>query len=264
MSRLPTYFISHGGGPWPWIPEMRAMMSILEQSLVDIPKQLPETPKAILVISGHWEASTFSIMSSAQPPMVYDYYGFPDYTYQIQYQAPGAPEFANRVQELLNTAGINAVTDAHQGFDHGTFAPLYIMYPKADMPIFQLSLKSGYSVEEHLAVGRALQGLRDEGVLIIGSGLSYHNLRLRGPAARDPSSQFDNWLRETLEQTGEARSDRLKHWSGAPSARISHPREDHLIPLMVAVGAAEQDKATRVYFDQNAMGSAVASSYRFG
>ncbi|WP_428244193.1 DODA-type extradiol aromatic ring-opening family dioxygenase [Gynuella sp.] len=264
MSRLPTYFISHGGGPWPWVPEMRQTMPLLEQSLVDIPKQLPEKPKAILVISGHWEAPAFSVMSNAQPPMIYDYYGFPDYTYQIQYQAPGAPAFANRVHQQLKDAGINAVMDASQGFDHGTFAPLYIMYPKADMPIFQLSLKSGYNVEEHLAVGRALQGLRDEGLLIIGSGLSYHNLRLRGPAARGPSSQFDDWLRETLELSGEARSDRLRHWSEAPSARISHPREDHLVPLMVAVGAAEQDAVTRVYFDQNALGGAVASSYRFG
>lgn len=265
MTRLPTFFISHGGGPWPWVPEMRKTMPLLEQSLVDIVANLPDQPRAILVISGHWDEPAFTVMTSPTPPMVYDYYGFPEYTYHISYPAPGAPTYAQRVTELLSNAGIAVNRDDQQGFDHGTFAPLYIMYPNADMPIFQLSLQSSFDPEAHLAVGRALAPLRDEGVLIVGSGLSYHNLGLRGMGARAPSQAFDDWLQSALrEHTGEARSALLREWSKAPAARICHPREDHLIPLMIAAGAAETDPATCVYYDKTALGGAVASSFRFG
>ncbi len=265
MIRLPTFYISHGGGPWPWIPEMRKSMPLLEQSLVDIVASLAAQPRAILVISGHWDERTFTVMTNPRPPMVYDYYGFPEYTYQITYPAPGAPGYAKRATELLGNAGINVNTDDQQGFDHGTFAPLSIMYPNADMPIFQLSLQSSFDPEAHLAAGRALAPLREEGVLIVGSGLSYHNLGLRGMGARAPSQAFDDWLQNTLrEHDGEARSALLCEWSKAPAARICHPREDHLLPLMVVTGAAEADPATCVYYDKTALGGAVASSFCFG
>jgi len=263
--RLPTYFISHGGGPWPYVPEMRERMQVLEASLADMPRQIGAVPRAVLVISGHWEAPEFRVMAHPKPPMVYDYYGFPPHTYSVQYQAPGAPEVAARVQELARSAGIAVQLDTEQGFDHGTFAPLVVMYPQADVPVLQLSMKSGYDPAQHLAIGRALAPLRDEGVLIVGSGLSYHNLRAFGPAARQPSELFDRWLQETVFASApEQRNTRLCDWQHAPAARQAHPREDHLLPLMVAVGAAENEPATLVYHEQGIFGGVTASSFRFG
>jgi aromatic ring-opening dioxygenase catalytic subunit (LigB family) len=264
-TRLPTYFISHGGGPWPYMPEMREAMAPLAASLQRIASEVGAKPKAVLSISGHWEAPLFTAMATPKPPMVYDYYGFPEHTYHVTYAAPGAPEVAARVQGLLQDAGIDAGLDTKQGFDHGTFAPLVVMYPQADVPVLQLSLKAGYDPAEHLAVGRALAPLRDEGVLVLGSGLSFHNLRLRGPGALAPSRAFDGWLRETLEHLGPAeRSARLLEWEQAPAARTAHPQEDHLLPLMVALGAAESEAAETIYReDPSAIGWAV-SSWRFG
>lgn len=267
-TRLPTYFISHGGGPWPWLKDhgWGAMMAELEASLRDIPRQIGTTPKAVLVISGHWEASEFTVMSSPTPPMVYDYSGFPAHTYAIRYPAPGAPEVAARVTALLTAAGIPVRTDDRRGFDHGTFAPLAAIYPEADVPVLQLSVKHGYDPEAHLAVGRALAPLREAGVLIVGSGLSYHNLGQMGsPAARMASKQFDAWLQEALvNASGPERTARLRAWEKAPSARAAHPEADHLIPLMVAVGAAETEPATVVYHEETFFGNVTASSFRFG
>lgn len=262
---LPTYFISHGGGPWPYMPDFRKVFTKLEASLVDIPRQIGVTPRAVLVISGHWEEPEFTVMSGARPPMVYDYSGFPPETYEVRYAAPGSPEVAAQVQSLLKDAGLEVRESASQGYDHGTFVPLYIMYPDAQVPVLQLSLRSGYRPDEHLALGRALASLRREGVLIIGSGLSYHNMRQMGPGAKEASSTFDAWLQDTLlAQDPVERSARLLRWSEAPMARQAHPHEDHLLPLMVAVGAAEQDAATLVYHEADLFGGVTASSFRFG
>ncbi|MEI6099765.1 MAG: class III extradiol ring-cleavage dioxygenase, partial [Alphaproteobacteria bacterium] len=194
----------------------------------------------------------------------YDYAGFPPETYKIIYPAPGAPDLAARTADLIAAAGLPTHLDASQGFDHGTFAPAFVMYPKADMPIYQVSLQRGYSPAAHFALGRALAPLRDEGVLIVGSGLSYHNLRLFGPGARIPSAAFDDWLADTLAKTGKPRTDALLQWESAPYARTCHAQEDHLVPLFAALGAAEDDQATRVYHDTNVFGGVTASSYRFG
>lgn len=264
-TRLPTYFISHGGGPWPWVPEMRATMKALEASLADMPRQIGVTPKAILMVSGHWEAEGFDVMSSPKPSMVYDYYGFPPHTYSIVYPAPGHPGLAQRTLELIQAAGLPGKLDAERGFDHGTFAPLEAMYPDAGVPVFQVAMQQRLAPQDHVALGRALAPLRDEGVLIVGSGLSYHNLRYFGPPAKGPSMAFDQWLQETLiGSTPADRLERLNHWAEAPAARLAHPREDHLIPLMVAVGAAENEKATCVYHEDNIRGGVTASSFRFG
>ncbi len=262
--RLPTYFISHGGGPWPWLPDMRKMLASLETSLANMPKEIGVTPKAILMVSGHWEEADFAVMASPAPDMVYDYGGFPEFTYKIKYAAPGAPAVAKRVAELLTAAGLPTHLDAARGFDHGVFAPMQVMYPEANVPLLQVAIRHGYDPDEHLALGRALAPLRDEGVLIVGSGLSYHNLRLFGPGAKAPSAAFDAWLDAALMSAPEVRVAALKQWEQAPSARICHPEEDHLIPLMTAVGAAETEKATRVYHDKNVFGGVTASSYRFG
>ncbi|HYE36035.1 class III extradiol ring-cleavage dioxygenase [Methylocaldum sp.] len=263
--KLPTYFISHGGGPWPYMEDFRKVLSALEASLKDMPRQIGVTPKAVLVISGHWVERDFTVMSSPNPPMIYDYLGFPKHTYHVEYSAPGSPELARRVQELIRAAGMPARLDPERGLDHGAFVPLVIMYPDAKVPVVQLSLKGGYDPAEHLAVGRALAPLREEGVLIVGSGLSYHNLRQWGPGAKTASKTFDAWLQDTLLHADPAeRAKRLLDWSQAPAARQAHPREDHLIPLMVAVGAAEDERATVVYHEEELFGGVTASSFRFG
>lgn len=264
MTRMPTHFISHGGGPWPWMPDWRAMFHNLEASFVQLVADLPERPKAILMVSGHWEGPEFAVMSSAAPPMVYDYGGFPPHTYDITYPAPGDPELAARIAGLIRAAGLPTRMDPARGYDHGCFVPAYIMYPKADVPLVQVSLQSGYDPARHIALGRALAPLRDEGVLILGSGLSYHNLRLFGPGARIPSETFDAWLGQALALPPAKRTAAIEAWETAPHARTCHAQEDHFAPLFVALGAAEADPATRTYHDTGLFGGVTASSYRFG
>ena len=265
-TKLPTYFISHGGGPWPWMKDQwGGMMAELERSLQDLVREVGAKPKAVLVISGHWEAPAFTVQASPRPGMVYDYAGFPPHTYEVKYGAPGSPALAMRVRDLLAAAGLPAALDDRRGYDHGTFAPLAAMYPEADVPVVQLSVQVGYDPAAHLAVGRALAPLREEGVLIVGSGLSFHNLRALGPAGKEPSKRFDAWLQETLVAAAPAeRTARLLRWEQAPAARQAHPEEDHLIPLMVAVGAAEDEAGACVYHEETFFGSVTASSFRFG
>lgn len=265
-TRLPTYFVSHGGGPWPWIKDqMPGDWGPLERSLQSIPAELGVKPRAILAVSGHWEEAEFTVQTHPNPPMYYDYGGFPEFTYHIQYPAPGSPEVAQRVQELLDGAGIPVRSDGERGFDHGVFAPFYVSYPDADVPILQLSIKRDYDVADHLAVGRAIAPLRDEGVLIVGSGFTYHNLRNFGPSGGEASRVFEEWLTNAVvEGSVEERDGKLLQWEQAPGARQSHPAEDHLIPLMVAVGAAEGEAGTRIYHEDRFMGSLTSASYRFG
>jgi aromatic ring-opening dioxygenase catalytic subunit (LigB family) len=263
--RQPTYFISHGGGPWPWMTgPFRDAQGQLEASLQRLPSELPEPPKAILMISGHWEAPGFSVQTHPNPPMFYDYGGFPQEMYEIQYPAPGSPALAKRVVELLTGAGIPVREDAERGFDHGMYSVLFPAWPEADVPVVQLAIDQRFDPAEHLAVGRALAPLRDEGILILGSGFSYHNLRLMGPGAEVPSAAFDEWLGETLiDSSPEERAARLVEWAQAPYARVAQPREDHLIPLMVVVGAAGEDPAVRSYHEDAWNGNVVTSSFRF-
>jgi len=245
--------------------QMNRAYDALEASLKAMPNQLGTTPKAVLVVSGHWEERDFTVMAAANPPMIYDYSGFPEHTYRIKYAAPGSPKTAERVHQLIEVAGMAAHVDSQRGFDHGTFAPLAVIYPDADIPVLQLSLKRGYDPKTHIAIGHALAPLRDEGVLIIGSGLSYHNLREFGPRAKAPSAAFDFWLQETLLSASPTeRISRLLDWESAPSARSAHPQEDHLLPLMVAVGAAGDDKAALVYHEDNFFGGISVSSFMFG
>jgi aromatic ring-opening dioxygenase catalytic subunit (LigB family) len=266
-SRLPTYFISHGGGPWPYMTgEFRTNMAVLERSLVDMRAELREAPRAVLVVSGHWEEPVFTISSGEMPGMVYDYYGFPDYLYDIHYRAPGSPALARRVQDLLRGSGIEARLDPTRGLDHGTFSILKPLYPEEEMPVVQLSLDARMDPAQHLELGRALAPLRDEGVLILGSGLSFHNLRLmRGASAHEPSRQFDAWLQRTLiDSSPEERAQCLSAWEQAPAARIAHPREDHLLPLMAVVGAAWGEPGATTYHQTDFAGGLTVSSFRFG
>jgi aromatic ring-opening dioxygenase catalytic subunit (LigB family) len=264
--RMPVYFISHGGGPWSYMNDpARAHYAKLEASLAAMPGEIGATPTAVLMVSAHWEEPEFTLMSHPRPPMVYDYYGFPDYTYQIRYDAPGNPSLAALTRQRIEQAGLPARLDPDRGFDHGAFTPLKVIYPQADVPVVQLSLKAGLDPESHLALGRALAPLRDEGVLIVGSGLSYHNLRqFFSPRGWRPSREFDGWLSGVLLEGGpEERSKLLAAWEAAPAAREAHPREEHLLPLMVAVGAAGDDPAQRTYHETDFLGGLTVSSFCF-
>jgi aromatic ring-opening dioxygenase catalytic subunit (LigB family) len=262
--RMPTLFIPHGGGPcffMDWNPanawdRMRAW-------LASITAGLPEKPKAILVISGHWETDVPTLLSSPKPPLYFDYYGFPKHTYELTWPAPGDPALAARVRELLQGAHIDSATDDARGFDHGVFVPLKVAFPDADIPTVQLSLQKDLDPRAHLAIGRALAPLRDEGVLIVGSGMSYHNMRgFQTGAGRSASERFDAWLADAVEKSPSERDDALSKWASAPAARESHPREEHLLPLMVAAGAAGEDLGKRVFRD-DVMG-VIVSAVQFG
>lgn len=264
---LPTLYITHGGGPWPWMPGRSAEAhASLAQALREIPRLVGAKPRAVLMVSAHWEEPEFSLMTNPRPPMLYDYNNFPENTYRVSYPAPGPPaELTGKTQALLEGAGIAVRRDPARGYDHGTFVPMHVAWPEADVPILQLSLKRGLAAAEHLAAGRALAPLRDEGVLVIGSGSSYHNLRALGPEGRVPSAAFDAWLGKTLlDDDPPQRAAALATWEAAPAARQSHPREEHLIPLMVAVGAAGNDRATRIHHQNDFFGSGTVSSFMFG
>lgn len=224
---------------------------------------LPAKPKAMLVISAHWEEPDVTVNTASNPPLLYDYYGFPSETYRIEYAAPGHPNLAKQVQELLKTSGIGSRSDSERGFDHGVFVPLKLVYPDADIPIVQVSLKNGLNPTTHLAIGKALAPLRSEGVLIVGSGMSYHNLRRFNDSGASDSIAFDDWLNEAVCTVDPLeRNKRLITWDSAPAARSAHPREEHLIPLMVAAGAAETDAGKRIY-SERVMGMAI-SGFQFG
>lgn len=261
--RLPTVFISHGGGPWPWMPAAAPVYAQLTDELRRLPSLWP-TARAIVMVSAHWEAPRFTVQGAAQPGMIYDYYGFPPDTYQIHYRSPGDPALAQRVAMLLAGAGLPASIDPERGYDHGMYSPMQVMYPRAQLPTLQLSLREGLDPEQHLALGRALAPLRDEGVLLIGSGLSYHNLRHFGPDGAAASATFDQWLGDTATLTGVARNQRLRGWAQAPAARLAHPREEHLLPFMFAAGAAENETAVRTYHQRDFRGGLTVSNFVFG
>ena len=261
-TRQPTFYVPHGGGPCFFMDDPQGTWTGMARFLRELPAQLPERPKAILIVSGHWETrGGFALTSQARPPLVYDYYGFPPHTYQLRYDAPGAPERAARTRDLLAAAGFPAALDAERGLDHGVFVPLKVVYPEADVPVVELSLERSLDPAQHLAVGRALAPLRDEGVLLIGAGMSFHNLRALGdPRAQTPSIAFDDWLGKAIALPAADRASALPAWESAPAARICHPREEHLMPLMVAAGAAE-GAGQRVY--RELVLQVAVSGYRF-
>jgi aromatic ring-opening dioxygenase catalytic subunit (LigB family) len=263
-TRMPVVYLPHGGGPWPFVDLGRFVAAGEVESLAEYLRSVRAIaqPRALLVVSAHWEESVPTVMTSAAPPMLYDYYGFPPASYEITWPAPGSPALATRVRELLANAGIESGVDAARGFDHGTFIPLKVAFPDAHIPTIQLSLQRGLDPAAHLAIGRALAPLRDEGVLILGSGMSYHDMRGFGGSGREVSETFDAWLRETSTASPEARDRGLTSWASAPSARRAHPREEHLLPLMVAAGAAGDDVG-RVAWN-GTFGSVRISAIHFG
>ena len=264
--KMPTLYLAHGGGPCFFMDWTMGPANTWDRTaawLRSVDGGLPQKPRALLVVSAHWEEEVPTVLGSAAPSLYYDYYGFPKHTYELTWPAPGSPDLAARVGQLLASAGIENGKDDTRGFDHGVFIPLKVAYPDAQIPTVQLSLKAGLDPATHLAIGRALAPLRDEGVLIVGSGMSYHNMRgFMSPAGREHSEAFDAWLTDASTRAPADRDAALAKWSQAPSARASHPREEHLLPLMVCAGAAGEDLGARV-FDDVVMGVRV-SALQFG
>jgi aromatic ring-opening dioxygenase catalytic subunit (LigB family) len=249
---MPVIFVPHGGGPMPLMDDSshRELISFLKSAAVDFPR-----PKTILVITAHWEEDLVTVSSGAAPGMLYDYYGFPPETYRYAYPAAGDTELAQRIFNLFINAGIRSRLDSNRRFDHGTFVPLMLMYPAADIPVVQLSLMKSLDPSDHIALGEALASLRTEGVLILGSGMSFHNMQafFNGSAAITAKSEgFDAWLTDSLTNPTLSRNEqsiRLIHWEEAPDARFCHPREEHLLPLHVCFGAGSvaSSAATKVF-----------------
>jgi aromatic ring-opening dioxygenase catalytic subunit (LigB family) len=265
MKKLPTLYIPHGGGPCFFIdppahdPHMWEGMAAY---LRGIDASLGLRPKAVLVISGHWETQRPTLNISPKPGMLFDYYGFPDHAYQLRYPAAGAPELAAKVRTLLADAGFESDVESKRGLDHGVFVPFMLIYPKADVPILQLSLQAGLDAETHLQLGRALAPLREQGVLIVGSGMSYHNLAdLFSGRGAESAAAFDAWLGQAMADPA-TREEQLVRWREAPGGAASHPREEHLIPLMVAAGAAPGDPAVRSF--NESIGGKQISGFQFG
>jgi 4,5-DOPA dioxygenase extradiol len=254
-SKAQIVYFSHGGGPLPILgdPGHKAMVDFMMQ----LPSQLTK-PDAILVISAHWEENAATLMGAQNPKMFYDYYGFPSKAYEITYPAPGSPELANRIAGYLTQNNILSRIDPQRGFDHGLFIPLKLMYPEADIPCLQLSLIRGLNPAAHIALGKALRDLKDENILVIGSGFSFHNMgafRWEGTGAPDPANDlFQDWLIETCTapMSQPEREQRLIEWAKAPSARYCHPREEHLLPLHVCLGMADQ--SAKLIFDDQILG----------
>ncbi len=255
-------YLSHGGGPLPLLGDKG------HQNMTNIIREITRTlakPTAILVISAHWEESKPTITSGASPSLIYDYYGFPKEAYEIEYPAPGAPELANKIFNLLGKAGIEAKLDDRRGFDHGLFVPLKIMYPDANIPCVQLSLVNSLQPEEHIRIGKALADLRKDNVLVIGSGFSFHNLKaFFSPSTKETramNESFEQWLIDTCSNnllTEEEREQRLINWDSAPAARYCHPRAEHLLPLHICYGVAHT--AAKKVFEFEVMGK-MASAY---
>jgi 4,5-DOPA dioxygenase extradiol len=269
-ARWPTLYVPHGGGPCffmdPTPPLPPDLWDNLAAYLKGIDASLGHRPKSVLVVSGHWEEPRPTVNTARDHSLLFDYYGFPEHTYRLTYPAHGSPETVVRVEGLLSEAGYRAGEDGRRGLDHGVFVPFKLIYPEADVPVVQLSLLASLDAAAHVRLGRALAPLRDEGVLIIGSGMSFHNLRAmyaRSPEIDEAVARFDDWLTEAATDADPARRDaRLAAWEQAPYARFCHPREEHLLPLMVAAGAGAGDVGRHDY-GEPLMGKAL-SGYRFG
>ena len=249
---MPATYITHGGGPcffMDWDPphawdELRAALEAIVPGL-------PRRPRAIVVVTAHWESPEFAIASGSAPELIYDYGGFPPHTYQLTYPAPGDPDLAVRIAGLLEQAGIAHRLDPSHGWDHGVFIPLKVMQPEADIPVVALSVRADLDPEAHLELGQALAPLRADDVLIVGSGSSFHHFSNFGSPKAAP---FDEWLNDTVAAPAKERWDLLVDWESAPYARHAHGREEHLIPLMVVAGAAD-DVSARTAFRGEVMGT---------
>jgi aromatic ring-opening dioxygenase catalytic subunit (LigB family) len=263
----PVLYLPHGGGPLPLLGDKD------HEDLISFLKEIPQTiarPSAILIISAHWEEQKATITSGDEQNLIYDYSGFPPEAYEIQYPASGNSELAKEIGSLLGKDGIEVKLDEKRGFDHGMYVPLKLMYPEANIPCLQLSLLKSLDPSAHIALGKSLASLRRENILILGSGFSFHNLKLffrPEKETHEKSIAFDKWLVNTCSNSNLSVSQReqeLITWEKAPNAHYCHPREEHLLPLHVCFGAASlETPIAKVIYNGNFMG-ARTSGLRWG
>lgn len=262
---MPTVYFPHGGGPcffMEWKAGPADTWKTLERYLTSLGEAFAHA-RALLVVSAHWEETTLSVQSASNPELVYDYYGFPAHTYGLSWPAPGSPALALRVQTLLRAHEIPCRLNPDRGFDHGAFVPLKVAFPAASIPTVQLSLRSDLDPAAHVAVGCALQPLRRDGVLILGSGSSYHNAeRMKSGRVSRSSHEFDEFLTDACHADAPVRNARLISWGEAPGAQEAHPRAEHLLPLMVVAGAADESRGRRTFHDM--ILGAPLSAFQFG
>lgn len=257
--RFPAIFVSHGA------PLLAIQPGPAREFLSGLGRTLGR-PKAILAVSAHWESGDAAVSAAARPETIYDFYGFPDELYRIAYPAPGAPELAARAKSLLGEKGIAARVHPTRGLDHGAWVPLMLMYPDADVPVTQLTVQTALGPAHHFELGGALRGLRDEGVLILGSGGATHNLREFGrhPDGTAPPqwvTGFQDWLAQTIEG---GKSDDLVRYRGlAPEAARNHPTEEHFLPLFVSAGAGSHGVAGKRIHRSHTFGVFAMDAYRF-
>lgn len=261
QSRARILFVPHGGGPMPLLgdPEQAS----LTQFLQTVPARLGQ-PEAIVMISAHWEMPVPHVTAGAWPELIYDYGGFPPEAYAIKYPAPGAPALAAEIAGLLTAQGVPCEQDAYRGFDHGMFVPLKLMYPDADIPVIQLSLLTNLDAGAHIALGQALAPLRDRNLLIVGSGMTFHNLRAffaPGLVSAADNHSFEDWLRDvcTSDMPESERARQLAHWMQAPGGVKCHPRPEHLLPLQVCYGMA--GSKAQCIFDDTVIGKRVTGYF---
>ncbi len=256
MSRLPSLYISHGS------PMTALHPGQVGVRLAELARDLP-TPRAIVIASAHWLARQPLVGTHPQPPTIHDFGGFPRELFELQYPAPGDPALAEEVAGRIAAAGLPVAIDPQRGLDHGAWVPLRMLRPQADIPVVPVSIQPHLGPAHQLAVGRALAPLRDEGVLIVGSGMSFHNLRARGPSVTPVADAWDRALTAAVTDPDPARrAARVADWEHLPHARFAHPEAEHLLPLMVALGAGSDGPAVCDYRD-TVMGW-VVSGYRFG
>jgi 4,5-DOPA dioxygenase extradiol len=231
--RMPALYLSHGAPPLADDPVWPGQLAAWA---ADLPR-----PRAVLIVSAHWEDAPLAIGATVTVPLVHDFWGFPEHYYQVAYPAPGAPELADDVRKLLRRAGSPVQDVPDRGLDHGAYVPLVEMFPGADIPVLQMSMPT-LAPAGLLDIGRRLAPLRDEGVLIVGSGFFTHNLaalRHSGPQPPTWSAEFDDWGRRALDaQDVDALLDFERT---SPAGRLAHPRTEHFAPLFVTLGAAESE-----------------------
>ena len=234
MNTLPSLYISHGS------PMTALHPGKVGKQLAEIAASLAR-PKAIVIASAHWLAHQPSVGSAAEPETIHDFYGFPRELFNIRYPAPGAPELAAHVAHLLDRAGLSSRLDPRQGLDHGAWVPLHLLYPQADIPVVPLSIQPNLGPAHQYAVGRALAPLREQGVLVIGSGSITHNLHdFRAGYSETNEAPyvrpFIGWIEQKI-NAGDLEA-LLDYRHQAPFAERAHPTDEHLLPLYVALGAA--------------------------
>lgn len=248
--KFPAIFINHGGGPMPLMGKQPTLVNHMQEA---VQKYIPEKPKAIVILSAHWESDPIKITNYNEPQsLYYDYHGFPPETYKYKYPAPGSNELSHKIQGLLKDNGIQSQFDTDRGLDHGVFVPLMIMYPDADIPVVAVSLDASLRSDANMKIGQALGPLRNDGVLIIGSGYTFHNMQsFFHPTAASikASSDFNAWLKDTMLSTSspDDMKEALIDWDQAPGARKSHPREEHLLPLFMTAAASDFTGAKVIY-----------------